>query len=101
MGKCPGAEICGPTWIHEQTRPCVSISGTTTSEWRRTLVVIPLSSSAQAAPPLTIRAGQKVVAAIDQVRALSKERLTRHIKDLPTDQLEAVEAGLPEILELD
>jgi mRNA-degrading endonuclease toxin of MazEF toxin-antitoxin module len=68
------------------------------------VVVIPLSSSAHAAPPLTVRvkcAGQKVVAVIDQVRAISKERLTRRIEDLAIEQLEAVEAGLREILELD
>jgi len=86
-----------------KTRPCVIVSITVTNERRRTVVVIPLSSSAEAAPPLTIhvRAGQKVVAVIDQVRAVSKERLTRRIEDLPTDQLEAIEAGLRETLELD
>ena len=87
-----------------KTRPCVIVSNTVTNERRRTVVVIPLSSSAQAAPPLAVRvkcAGQRVVAVIDQVRAISKERLTRRIEDLPTDQLEAIEAGLREILELD
>jgi mRNA interferase MazF len=87
-----------------KTRPCVIISSTVTNERRRTVVVIPLSSSAQAAPPLTVRvrcAGRKVVAVIDQVRAIAKERLTQLIEDLPLDQLEAVEAGLREILELD
>jgi mRNA interferase MazF len=87
-----------------KTRPCVVISSTVTNERRRTVVVIPLSSSAQAAPPLTVRvrcAGQKVVAVIDQVRAIAKERLAKRIEDLPLDQLEAVEAGLREILELD
>ncbi len=87
-----------------KTRPCVIISSTVTNERRRTVVVIPLSSSARAAPPLTVRVrcgGKKVVAVIDQVRAISKERLTRLIEDLPIDQLEAIEAGLREILELD
>lgn len=87
-----------------KTRPCLIVSSSVTNERRRTVVVIPLSSSAPAAPPLAIRvrcAGQKVVAVIDQVRAISKERLVRRIEDLPKDQLEAVEAGLREILELD
>jgi mRNA interferase MazF len=87
-----------------KTRPCVIMSSTVTNERRRTVVVIPLSSSAQVAPPLNVRvkcAGQKVVAVIDQVRAIAKERLARHIEDMPIDQLEAVEAGLREILELD
>lgn len=87
-----------------KTRPCVIVSSTVANERRRTVVVIPLSSSAQAAPPLTVRvrcAGERVVAVIDQVRAVSKERLTRRIEDLPIDQLEAIETGLREILELD
>jgi mRNA interferase MazF len=87
-----------------ETRPCVIISSTVTNERRRTVVVIPLSSSAQAAPPLTVRVrcgGQKVVAVIDQVRAISKERLRQLIENLPIHQLEAIEAGLREILELD
>jgi mRNA interferase MazF len=87
-----------------KTRPCIIISSTVTNERRRTVVVIPLSRSPQAAPPLTVRvrcAGEKVVAVIDQVRAIAKERLTQRIEDLPLDQLEAVEAGLREILELD
>jgi mRNA interferase MazF len=87
-----------------KTRPCVIVSSTVINERRRTVVVVPLSSSAQAAPPLVVRigcAGQKVVAVLDQIRAISKERLTRRIEDLPLDQLEAIEAGLREILELD
>jgi hypothetical protein len=38
---------------------------------------------------------------IDEVGAVSKERSARRIEDLPIDQLEAIEAGLREILELD
>jgi mRNA interferase MazF len=87
-----------------KTRPCLIMSSNVTNERRRTVVVVPLSSSAHAAPPLTVRVvcdGRKVVAVIDQVRAISKERFARRIGGLPLDQLESVEAGLREILELD
>lgn len=87
-----------------KTRPCVVISSTLTNERRHTVVVIPLSSSARVAPPLTVRVtctGRKVVAVIDQVRAIAKERLTRRIEDLPLEQLQTIEGGLREILELD
>jgi mRNA-degrading endonuclease toxin of MazEF toxin-antitoxin module len=40
------------------------------------------------------------VAVLDQVRAIAKERLTQRIEVLPLQQLEAVENGLREILEL-
>jgi mRNA-degrading endonuclease toxin of MazEF toxin-antitoxin module len=45
--------------------------------------------------------GQKAVAVIDQVRAISKERLTELIEKLPAKELESVESSLREILELD
>jgi len=87
-----------------KTRPCVIISSTIINERRRTVVVVPLSSAAQVAPPLTIRvkcAGRKVVAVTDQVRAVSKDRLTQRIEEMAPVELEAIEAGLREILELD
>jgi mRNA-degrading endonuclease toxin of MazEF toxin-antitoxin module len=45
--------------------------------------------------------GQPAVAVIDQVRAIAKERLVRHIENLSAEHLQAIEAGLREILELD
>jgi mRNA-degrading endonuclease toxin of MazEF toxin-antitoxin module len=45
--------------------------------------------------------GQPCVAVIDQVRAVAKERLVRHIANLSAEHLQAIEAGLQEILELD
>jgi mRNA-degrading endonuclease toxin of MazEF toxin-antitoxin module len=40
------------------------------------------------------------IAMIDQVRAVAKERLSRHIEDLSTEHLHSVEDALREILEL-
>jgi mRNA interferase MazF len=87
-----------------KTRPCVVISNSVVNQHRRTVVVIPLSSSPQAAPPLMVRvqcSGQPAVAVIDQVRAVAKERLVRLIESLSAEHLQAVENGLREILELD
>jgi len=87
----------------KKTRPCLIISSTTINERRRTVVVIPLSGSSKVAPPLTVAvkcSGRQVVAVLDQVRAVAKERLTRRIEEMPRQQLEAVEGGLREILEL-
>jgi mRNA interferase MazF len=87
-----------------KTRPCVVISNNVLNEHRRTVVVIPLSSSPRAAPPVMVGvtcAGKPAVAVIDQVRAVAKERLTGLIEKLPAEEFRAVEAALREILEID
>ncbi len=86
-----------------KTRPCLVISNSVINEHRRTVVVIPLSTSPRSAPPLMVSvtcSGQPVVAVIDQVRAVAKERLTSLIEKLPSKELESVEASLREVLEL-
>ena len=86
-----------------KTRPCLVISNSVINEHRRTVVVVPLSSSPRSAPPLMVSvtcSGQPAVAVIDQVRAVAKERLTGLIEKLPSKELESVEASLREILEL-
>jgi mRNA interferase MazF len=92
-----GAEI-------NKTRPCVVISNSVVNQHRRTVVVVPLSSSPRAAPPVLVSvtcSGQPAIAVIDQVRAVAKERLVRHIENLSAQELESVEDALREILELD
>jgi len=44
--------------------------------------------------------GRSVVAVVDQVRALAKERLDRRIGEMSAKHLEAVEQGLRQVLEL-
>lgn len=91
-----GAEIA-------KTRPCLVISNSVVNQYRRTVVVVPLTSSPRAAPPVLVSvtcSGQPAIAVIDQVRAIAKERLVRLIENLSTDQLQAVEDALREILEL-
>jgi mRNA interferase MazF len=86
-----------------KTRPCLILSSNVLNERRRTVVVVPLSSASQASPPLLVSVrcgGRDVVAVVDQIRAVSKERLERPMETLSPDQLEAIEQGVREILEL-
>ena len=48
--------------------------------------------------PVTCQ-GRRVVAVIDQIRAIAKERLQRPIGMLPEEQMAAVEQALCEILD--
>ena len=86
-----------------KTRPCLVISSSIINERRRTVVVVPLSSSPHAGPPLLVPvrcAGRDVVAVIDQIRAVSKERLDRRAGELSSEHLEGVERALQDVLEL-
>jgi len=87
-----------------KTRPCLVISASVINEHRRTVVVIPLSTSPQEAPPLLVPvrcAGKPVMAAIDQVRTVAKKRLNNLMERLSAKDLESVETALREVLELD
>jgi len=91
-----GAEI-------SKTRPCLVLSTNIANERRRTVVVIPLSTSPQASPPLLVPmecAGRKVVAVTDQIRAIAKERLKERLAEISPTDLSSVEAALRQILEL-
>jgi mRNA interferase MazF len=69
---------------------------------RRT-VVVPLSSSPTAQPPIHVAVncdGRSVVAVVDQVRAISKQRLQRKIGDLSGDEMERIGSALQQILDL-
>ena len=86
-----------------KTRPCLILSANVLNERRRTVVVIPLSSGPPPSPPLLMPVtcqGRRVVAVIDQIRAIAKERLQRPIGMLSEEQMAAVEQALCEILEL-
>ncbi len=86
-----------------KTRPCVVITTDTVNARRRTVVVVPLSSSPTAVPPLLIEInveGRNGVAVIDQIRAVSKERLRNRIGVVSDAELTAIEDALREVLEL-
>jgi mRNA interferase MazF len=86
-----------------KTRPCLVVGTNAMNARRRTVVVVPLSNSPQAGPPLLIPlvcAGRKSVAVLDQVRAVSRERLERVMGMISREEMLAVEDGLRQILEL-
>ena len=84
-------------------RPCVLIGATPINQARRTVLVIPLSSSGTPRPPLAIEVeclGRKVVAVCDQLRAVDKSRLREPAGALAADDLEQIEEALRRILSL-
>ena len=87
----------------KKTRPCLVLTTNLVNQRRRTVVVIPLSTSRQAAPPLLVPidcAGRAVIAVVDQIRAVAKERLQQRLGTISSQHLKAVEEGLRQILEL-
>ena len=91
------------TGFRDQTRPCLIVGTNVLNERRRTVVIVPLSTAPQAAPPLLVPvvcAGQRAVVVVDQIRAVSKQRLDRRIGELPAEDLAAVEQALRSVLEL-
>ena len=87
----------------KKTRPCLVVGTNVLNERRRTVVVVPLSSAPQAAPPLLVPVvceGRRVVAVIDQIRAVAKERLVRRMGVVSLEDLAAVEEALRMVLEL-
>jgi mRNA interferase MazF len=86
-----------------KTHPCLVLSTDILNAHRRTVVVIPFSTSPQSRPPVLVPvvcAGRKVVAVIDQVRAVAKERFDNIIEMIAPEYLEAIEQALGEILEI-
>jgi mRNA interferase MazF len=86
-----------------KTRPCVVISVRVLNERRRTVVVVPLSSSPKASPPILIPIsceGRPSVAVSDQIRAVAKERLQGRLGAVTTDEMAVLEDGLRQIMQL-
>src|SRR5438270_6202137 len=80
-----------------KTRPCLILSTDIVNERRRTVVVVPLSSSPRFSLPLLVPvhcAGRDVVAVTDQIRAVAKDRLRERLAEISATDLEAVESGV-------
>lgn len=87
----------------KKTRPCVVLGTNVLNEHRHTVVVVPLSTAPQAAPPLLVPvlcAGRPAVAVTDQIRAVAKQRLRSRIGELSAFELQELEDSLRVILEL-
>lgn len=91
-----GAEI-------EKTRPCVVLSHSGVNAQRRTVVVVPLTSSPEPIPPIAIAvpsAGADSVAVCDQLTAVDKKRLQNKSGALSKEDMRAVEASIRLVLNL-
>lgn len=86
-----------------KTRPCLVLTTDVVNIHRRTVVVVPLSSAPAAHPPITVRVrcqGRPAVAVVDQIRAVSKQRLRSPVHGASAAELAAVEEALKQILDL-
>jgi len=86
----------------KKTRPCVILGTNVLNDRLHTVVIIPLSTAPQAAPLLVPVdcAGKAVVAVVDQIRAVAKERLHRRVGELSSRDLINVEDALRTVLDL-
>jgi len=84
----------------KKIRPCLVLTTDVANQYRRTVVVIPLSTSPEASPPLLVPIECVGRAVVDQIRAIAKERLQKSLGSVSADHLRAVENGLRQILEL-
>ena len=85
----------------KKTRPCVILTHDTLNQLRKTVVVIPLSSAAQAHPPVSIAfqaGGKTATAVIDQIRAVAKHRLESKIGNMQPEALDLIAEALNRIL---
>ena len=67
------------------------------------MIIVPLSSSPKASPPILIPIscdGHPAVAVSDQIRAVSKERLHSRLGVATTEEMAALEDGLRQIMQL-
>lgn len=87
----------------KKRRPCVIVSHSSINEVRRTVIIVPLSSSPKAYPPLAIAIkcqGKSVVAVCDQIRTVDKTRLINFIEEIEYADLMRIEQSLKQILVL-
>jgi len=88
--------------IHKK-RPCVIFSADALNQRRKTVVVVPLSTSPVVRPPLTVAVsvnGRQGVAVIDQLRATAKERFASRMGHLSEVEMEAISEALKVVLEI-
>ena len=87
----------------KKRRPCVVLSASEINRIRSTPVVVPLSSSPEAAPPIVVSvpsAGKDSVAVLDQIRAVDKKRFVSRAGILADADLRNVEIAAKQVLQL-
>ena len=86
-----------------QARPCVILSATPLNTKLRQVCVVPLSSSGKVLPPVVVgtpSAGENSVALCHQIRTVDKSRFGKEVGELSAEDMEAVEAGVRQVLGL-
>ncbi len=84
-------------------RPCIIVGATPINLARGTIVIVPLSSSPTARPPLVIAIpsqGNTSVAVCDQIRAIDKTRVIKKIGELTIQEIDLLDDCLRRILGL-
>lgn len=85
----------------KKRRPCVVLSANEINRLRATPVVVPLSSSPKAAPPIVLSlpsAGKDSVAVVDQIRAVDKKRFVSKAGKISQSDLSQLEAAMKQVL---
>jgi mRNA interferase MazF len=91
-----GAEI-------KKRRPCVIVSATPINKARRTVIVVPFSTSTTPRPPIVIAVhclNKTVTAVCDQIRTVDKSRLIEPAGQMSLGDLEKLENSLRQVLSL-
>ena len=88
-----------------KTRPAIILSGQPFNQFRRTVIVVPLSSAhEQTEFPLLIAirsSGKPSVAVVDQIKAAAKERFIHKLGEATGDELSQINDALATLVELD
>jgi mRNA interferase MazF len=87
----------------KKRRPCVVLSANELNRVRGTPVVVPLSSSPQAAPPIVLAVpsvGKNSVAVVDQIHAVDKRRFITCFGVLAGSDLRNLEMAVKQTLQL-
>ena len=82
----------------QKTRPVVVLSVNPLNKVRKTVVVVPLSTSAPAIEFLNVGLKGGSVARCEHIRAIDKSRLTDKIGAISVADLEKIEEGITRIL---
>jgi mRNA interferase MazF len=88
-----------PTYGSQQRgrRPCLVLTEDAINAARRTVGVIPLSSSPSVAPPIVVAIpslGANSVALCDQLRAVDKSKISKRIAAITAAEMALIEASV-------
>lgn len=88
----------------KKMRPCVLVGASPINSARRTVLVVPLSSSSNPPqPPITVKVScmeKQALAVCDQLRAVDKSRLADWVETMDQKSMEAISKALLQVLSL-